>query len=117
MDAGVIIAIVIGALVLIALLAWAGRRGRERKLETRRVEAKEHRLEGEVMTARADRQEAEAEERAARARREQAIAAEQAASAERDRDVANERHERAADLDPDVDADADGRERDRTPNA
>jgi hypothetical protein len=112
MDAGVIVAIIIGALILIALLVWAGSRGRERKLEGRRVEAEEHRLEGEVLGARADRQEAEAEERSARARREQAIADEQAALAQREREAANERHEHARDLHPDIDNDGDA-DRDR----
>jgi hypothetical protein len=103
MDTGVIIAIVVGALVLIALFAIAARRGRERKLETRRSEAAEHRLEAEVRGARADRQEAGAEERAARAKREQALAQEQAARARQERGLAEERHERARDIDPDVD--------------
>ena len=101
MDAVVIVAIVIGALVLIALFAAIARRGRERQLEGRRTEAAEHRLEAEVRGARADRQEASAEERAARAKREQAIAQEQAARARQERQLAEERHEHAREVDPD----------------
>ena len=76
MDTGVIIAIVVGALILLALLWLLGRRARDRKLDTRRGEAREIRREAEVSRAQADRTRAEAEERAARARREEAGARE-----------------------------------------
>jgi FtsZ-interacting cell division protein ZipA len=104
MDAGVIVAIVVGALILIALLALIGRRGSERRKDTRRHEAGEIRREAEVGRAQADRTRAEADERAARARREEATAREQGARAEAQQRDARDRHLEAAELDPDVDA-------------
>ena len=101
MDAVVVVAIVIGALLLIALFVAIARRGRERQKDGRRTEAAEHRLEAEIRGARADRQQATAEERAARAKREQALAQEQAARARQERELAEERHERARAVDPD----------------
>jgi hypothetical protein len=103
MDTGVIVAIVIGALILLALLWLLGRRARERKLDTRRGEARGIRREAEVSRAQADRTRAEAEERAARARREEATAREQAAHAESKQEEARDRHLQAASVDPDVD--------------
>jgi len=103
MDTGVIVAIVIAALIVLALLFLLGKRGRERKLDSRREEAREIRREAEVGRAQADRTRAEAEERAARARREEAAAREQAAHAESRHEEARDRHMEAARLDPDVD--------------
>lgn len=103
MDTGVIVAIVIGALIVLALLWLLGRRARERKLDTRRGEAREIRREAEVSRAQADRTRAEADERAARARREEATAREQAAHAESKQEEARDRHLQAASVDPDVD--------------
>jgi hypothetical protein len=103
MDTGVIIAIVAAALIVLALLWLLGRRARERKLDTRRGEAREIRREAEVSGAQADRTRAEAEERAARARREEATAREQAAHAEAKQQEARDRHLEAANVDPDVD--------------
>ena len=102
MDTGVIIAIVVGALLLLALFMLLGRKGRERKLETKRQEAREIRREAHVTEAQADRTSAEADERAAKARREEAAAREQAAEAERHQEAAAERHAEADDRDPDV---------------
>ena len=39
MDAGAIIAIVIGVLIVLALVMWLSKRGRDRRHETRREEA------------------------------------------------------------------------------
>lgn len=103
MDTGVIVAIVIAALIILALLWVLGRRGRERKLESRRDEAHQIRREAAVDQAQADRTRAEAEERAARARREEASAREQAARAEGQQVEARDRHMEAAKVDPDVD--------------
>src|SRR5215216_694483 len=103
MDTGVIIAIVVAALIVLALLWLLGRRAREQKLESRRGEAREIRREAEVSRAQADRTSAEAEERAARARREEASAREQAAHAEAKQREARDRHLEAASVDPDVD--------------
>jgi hypothetical protein len=103
MDTGVIIAIVIAALIVLALLWLLGRRARERRLDTRRDEARGIRREAEVSRAQADRTRAEAEERAARARREEAAAREQAARAEDQQLEARDRHLEAARVDPDRD--------------
>ena len=101
MDVGTIIAIVIGAIVLIALFSLLGRKQKTKKHEQRRVEARTHREEARVRGARATRAEAEAEERAARAKREQALAEEQSATAERERRFARSKEQKAAELDPD----------------
>jgi FtsZ-interacting cell division protein ZipA len=106
MEAGTIIAIVIGAIVLIALIAFISKRGRDRKLEMRRHEAHESRREAKVRGAKADRVQAEADERAARARQEAAAAEEQAALADKERRFARQHHERAIELDPDGDAES-----------
>ena len=103
MEAGTIIAIVIGAIVLIALIAFISKKGRDRKLETRRHEAHESRRVAKVRGAKADQAQAEADERAARARKEQAVAEEQAATAEKERRFARQHEERAVELDPDDD--------------
>jgi LPXTG-motif cell wall-anchored protein len=88
MDAGVIVAIVVGALLLIGLIAWLGTRRRERRLEAKRIQAGEIRREAQIEGARAKREEAAAEEHAARAGRQQRFA--------------RERREEADQLDPDV---------------
>jgi F0F1-type ATP synthase membrane subunit b/b' len=105
MDTGVIIAIVIAALILLAVLWFVGRKGRERRYETRRHEAREIRREAEVGTAQADKTRAEAEVQAAEARRQEAEARERAAGAEDQRREARERHIEAAKRDPDADPD------------
>jgi hypothetical protein len=110
MDAGVIIAIVVGALVLIAAIAIASKMARERRLEGKRDQAREIRHEAQVRGAQAEHQQAEAQERAARARKEQAAADEQAAEAERHQRFARDRHAEAQDLDPDSDAEQEARE-------
>jgi F0F1-type ATP synthase membrane subunit b/b' len=105
MDTGVIIAIVVAALILLAVLWFVGRKGRERRYETRRHEAREIRREAEVGTARADKTRAEAEVQAAEARRQEAESRERAASADEQHREARERHIEAARRDPDADPD------------
>jgi hypothetical protein len=105
MDVGAIIAIAIAALLILAIVMWLGRRKRQERHETLRVEAHEHREQAALRNARADRAEAEAEERAARARREQAMAEEQAATARRERRFATETHAEAERIDPDSEGD------------
>ena len=95
MDTGVIVVIVVVALVLLAVLVLVARRGRERRHETRRVEAGEMRREAEVHDARAQGASAEADESGARARREEAAAREQTVRAEEHGEKAEERHRRA----------------------
>jgi multidrug efflux pump subunit AcrA (membrane-fusion protein) len=113
MDTGVIIAIVIGALILLALLWFVGRKGRERRHETRRVEAGEIRREAELGGAQADKTRAEAEAQSAEARRQDALARERSASAEEQHREARERHIEAAKKDPDADPDEAAAEFDR----
>jgi F0F1-type ATP synthase membrane subunit b/b' len=113
MSTGAIIAIVIGVLILLALLWFLGRKGRERKLETRRHEAREIRREAEVGRAQADKTRAEADAQAAEARRQEALARERSASAEEQRRDARERHIEAAKKDPDADPDEAAAEFDR----
>ena len=104
MSTLVIILIVLAVIALVAFLV-VGRKAKERKDETRRVEAGQHRDEAQVGSARAAGREAEAEERGARAKREQAKAEEQSTLARTERQQAEDRHQHADSLDPDVDED------------
>jgi hypothetical protein len=113
MDTGVIIAIVVGALIVLALLWFVGRAGRNRRHETRRAEAREIRREAEVGTAQADRTRAEAETQAAEARRQDALARERQAAADEQHREARDRHIEAARKDPDMDPDEAAAEFDR----
>jgi FtsZ-interacting cell division protein ZipA len=103
MSTGLIIAIVIAALILLGLFVVLGRKGRERKLETRRHEAREIGREAELSRAQADKSRAEADTQAAEARRQEAIARERAAEAEEQHREARERHIEAARRHPDMD--------------
>ena len=113
MSTGAIIAIVVGALILLALLWFVLRAGRERRLDTRREEAREIRREAEVGSAQADKSRAEADAQAAEARRQDALARERAATADEQHREARERHIEAADKDPDADPDEAAAEFDR----
>ena len=103
MSTGAIVAIVVGAIVLLGLAVVLVSKTRGRRRESRRAQAGEIRREAQVRGAQAERHQAEAEERAARARKEQALADEQAAHAERTKRFARERGEEADQLDPDAD--------------
>jgi len=113
MDTGVIVAIVVGALILLALLWFVGRAGRARRHDTRRVEAREIRREAEVGRAQADRTRAEADAQGAEARRQEAMARERSATADEQHREARERHVEAARKDPDADPDEAAGEFDR----
>ncbi len=117
MSTGAIIAIVIGALIVLALIMLLARKGRQRRLDSRRQQAGEIRREAQVHSARADQAEAEAQEQAARAKREEAEARETAAQAAERRREADEHHRRAAELDPDADSDDLEAERQRSREA
>ena len=103
MSTGLIIAIVIAALILLALFWFLGRKGRERRLETRREQAREIGREAELSRAEADRTRAEAEAQGAEARRQEALARERAAAADEQHREARERHIEAAKKHPDMD--------------
>jgi multidrug efflux pump subunit AcrA (membrane-fusion protein) len=103
MDIGVIIVIVVVALILLALFFFVGRKGRERKLETRRHEAREIGREAELHRADADRTRAEADAQSAEARRQEALARERSAEAEEKHRQARDRHIEAASHHPDMD--------------
>jgi F0F1-type ATP synthase membrane subunit b/b' len=105
MSTGLIIAIAVIALLVLAGLLLLGRTGRQKRLETRRGQAREIRREAEVSRAQADHARAEADERRARARREEAGAREHAAKADARGREARERHLDAARKDPDADED------------
>jgi FtsZ-interacting cell division protein ZipA len=121
MSAGIIVAIVAGALALIAILVLASRMARQRRLDQRREHAGGLREDATARAMKADSLRAAADEQAARARREQAEAAELAAhgrreaassqqrsvEAQRELEAARERRERALEVDPDVDERAD----------
>jgi FtsZ-interacting cell division protein ZipA len=116
MDTGVIIAIVVGALVLVLLVAWALPRLTERRAEQLRTKAGDERYEARNRELSAERAQAAADERAARARREAAQAEASAREASRQRELAGQHRERAHDFDPDMDGedvyDDDGRRND-----
>ena len=103
MSTGAIIAIIVGVLILLAVVALLSRSGRQRKLEANRHEARQIRREAEVDSAQADKTRAEADVQAAEARRQEAEARQHAATAEEQERAARERHLEAARLDPDVD--------------
>lgn len=116
MSTGTIIAIVVGALVLIAIVALISRAGQRRKLDTRREQAgtlregaRERTLKAEHERSLADEQaarakgaEAEAEEKAAMARRESASAQDRAQGADHEQALAHQDHREAREIDPDV---------------
>jgi flagellar biosynthesis/type III secretory pathway M-ring protein FliF/YscJ len=89
MDAWVWIVIAVAAVLLVGLVIFAGRRARDRQIESKRVEAQELRQEAET--------------RARRAEERELVAQEQAEQARRERSSAEEAAERARRVDPDVD--------------
>jgi colicin import membrane protein len=94
---------VIGALVVLAILAFALPAMRNRRVESRRAEAQEHRERSRVSGIRAERETAAADEQAARARRQAAEAEERRVRARDESATAAEHAERARAIDPDVD--------------
>ena len=126
MDTGTIVAIVIGALVLVALFVVLSRAARSKKMDARRneagelrqqaqersVKAERHSAVAEEKAAIADRAEAQARQQAAIAKRERAEAQERSTVAEQEGRVAREHQEKAFEVDPDADAsDRDTKER------
>jgi hypothetical protein len=91
-DTWVIVLIVVAVVVVLALLAFMlSKRSRVANLK-KREQAREHLQEAQVLSARAEKDQALAEEQAARARRERAEAEERTALAEQE---ARERAARA----------------------
>ncbi len=89
MDVWVWIVIAVAAVLLVGLVIFAGRRARDRRIENKRVEARELRQEAEMRGRRAEEREL--------------VAQEQAEQAQRERRGAEEAAERARRVDPDVD--------------
>jgi biopolymer transport protein ExbB/TolQ len=118
MSTGVVVAIVVAALILIALVALLARRGREQRLDARRTEAGRLRDEAGVRRRNAEREQAESDQIAAQAKKARAMAEEKAAEgrrAEADAEASQiharhehaeaQRHrEQALEIDPDADA-------------
>lgn len=127
MSTGAVIAIAIGAVLLLAVIGLVGVFVRRRRVETRRERAGELRQEAQARELRATREGAAADEQAARARQSQAQAEEKAAvarregaeaqqraeAAEGERRFARDRHEEARSVDPDAVEDEGGRVDDR----
>ena len=115
MSAGTIVGIVAGAVVLIALIAFAVVATRRARLDSRRRkagelrhQADERRIQVEASrasaaerAARAQRAQAEAEERTAQARQDSALAQKEARAAEEQTAMAREHYDRARAVDPD----------------
>jgi FtsZ-interacting cell division protein ZipA len=95
-----VILVVIGALIVIGLIAFALTRGRARRHAQRREEARGHREEAATHRARAEAEQAEADELEARARHQTAEAQERARAAEAERKEAREHTDRAESVDP-----------------
>src|SRR4051812_47058018 len=118
------IAVIVGVVVVLALVAIALIGARRKRLDSRREEAGElrkdaqrqgrlaerQRAEADERAARAKKAEAEAEEKAAQARREGALAEQRASGAGRQERFARDRHEEARSVDPDVGDDSADRE-------
>ena len=117
MSTGAIVAIAVGAVIVLAIILVLGRMARDRRLERRRGEASELHQEASARGQRAEQVRASADEAAARAERRKAEADEQAAKARKDsveaeREgehaaeeilAARTRHDRAREVDPDLD--------------
>jgi F0F1-type ATP synthase membrane subunit b/b' len=115
MSTGAIIAVIVGAVIVLALI-WAiaraagqkrraAHREEARELRTqarsRSVQAEGARASAEEQAAQARRSEAEAEELAAKARKDRA-AAEQQMEAERESQAARNHHDEAREVDPEM---------------
>src|SRR5437763_4572678 len=117
MSTGAIVAIAVGAVIVLAIILVLGRMARNRRLERRRGQARELRQEASARSQRAEEVRASADEATARAERRQAEADEQTAKARKDSVAAERegehaaeeilaartRHDRAREIDPDTD--------------
>ena len=101
MSTVAVVLIVIGAVIVIALLASALKRTRDQKLDDRRQIAGEQREGAELRQLEADKEAARADEQAARARREAAEAESRSRAAKHEREAARGHAEHAAEIDPD----------------
>jgi hypothetical protein len=116
MSTGAIVAIVVGAIILVGVIVIlarrAGARGRaahRREAGRLREQADAHTIQAESARASADekaaqsaRAEAEADEKAAQAKRAAAQAHQQASQAEHESEIVRAHHDRARAVDPDV---------------
>ena len=116
MSTGAIVAIAVGAVIVLAIILLLGRMARDRRLERRRGQARELRQEASARgqraeqvrasadeaTARAERREAEADEQAAKARSESVEAEREGEHAAQEILAARTRHDRAREIDPDT---------------
>ena len=91
MSTGAIIAIAVGAVIVVALIAYTAIVARRRRLEGRRHEAKSLHRQASVQSAEVERARATADEHAARSRRAQAEAEEKTAEARRNHALAQKR--------------------------
>jgi F0F1-type ATP synthase membrane subunit b/b' len=116
MSTGAIIAVIVGAVIVLALI-WAiaraagqkrraAHREEARELRTqarsRSVQAEGARASAEEQAAQARRSEAEAEELAAKARKDRAAAEQQRMEAERESQAARNHHDEAREVDPEM---------------
>jgi uncharacterized membrane protein YhiD involved in acid resistance len=116
MSTGAIVAIAVGAVIVLAIILVLGRVARGRRLERRRGQARELRQEAtsraqraeqvrataDEATARAERSKAEADEQAAKARRESVEAERESERAAEEILAARTRHDQAREVDPDA---------------
>jgi FtsZ-interacting cell division protein ZipA len=97
-----IVLIVIGALIVIGIVAAMLTGARQRRLEDRRQIARQHREEADSRRLDAEMNQAAADEKAARARREAAEAESRSQDAEREQETARAHAEHAQRVDPDA---------------
>ena len=101
MDTGTLIALVVVGVIVIVAIAWMLTKGKARKTEKLRHEARGTRDIAGAAHLEAEHQAAQAEERAARAKREQLEAEREMAEADRARAEAQRLAQRADEVDPD----------------
>jgi F0F1-type ATP synthase membrane subunit b/b' len=116
MSTGAIIAVIVGAVLVLALIWAIAHTAGQKRRAARREEARELRTQARSQSAQAEgarasadeqaaqarRSEAEAEELAAKARKDRAAAEQRAMEAERQSEAARSHHDQARQVDPDM---------------